>query len=62
MALHSGSLGDPQLSPERTQINYLNLSYLHLLHKLAVVRLHKVCLQVESTTNPGVGDHRSEDL
>ena len=44
-------------------IIYLNLSqYLHLLHKLAVAGFHQVCLQVEGTTNPRVGDHRSEDL
>ena len=36
--------------------------HLHLLHKLAVVRLLIVCLQVESATDSSVSDDRGEYL
>ena len=39
-----------------------DLFHLHLLHKLAVVRLLQVCLQVESATDSGVRDDRGEYL
>ena len=36
--------------------------HLHLLHKVTVVRLLKVCLQVESATDSSVSDDRGEYL
>ena len=52
--------GAPAFTCKKTWIGVF--CHLHLLHKLAVVRLLIVCLQVESATDSSVSDDRGEDL
>ena len=40
----------------------MSVSYLHLSHKTAVLRLHEVHLKVEGTADSGVSDDGGEDL
>ena len=40
----------------------MSVCHLHLFHKTAVLRIHKVHLQVEGTADSGVSDDGGEDL